>query len=89
MLSLYIGSVDYSHDALSSSIDSNTPNGRACISITLMDDDILENEETFTAVLSSTNGQVGDDNMVTVTINDNDGKIIIYSYNNVTIASYS
>ena len=46
------------------------------VPVTIMDDDILENPETFSAVLTSGDSSVLlDPDVATVTINDNDSEI--------------
>ncbi len=77
-LTLYIGSTDYSFDSLSTIIDSSNRDSQACITVKLENDDILEDRETFTAVLTSSNAQVNaDGDSIEITIDDNDGKFIL------------
>ena len=47
-----------------------------CIMINLLDDDIYEGDETFTATISSVSpgGTIGTQDTTTITIVDNDGK---------------
>ena len=47
-----------------------------CITITLLDDDIYEGDETFTATISSVSpgGTIGTQDTTTITIVDNDSK---------------
>lgn len=91
-LILTSGNEDYSVVAggdLTTTIDSTTTDGRACVSVSLLDDNILENAETFIAVLSSKNAQVSEDNQIEITINDDNGKNLRKSCMQANMYSYT
>ncbi len=70
---------DYSAEPVSlqgviSSADGNSP---VCVTVSIVDDDILEEDnEMFSARLTSTNAGVGWMNSIDVSITDNDGSTI-------------
>ena len=52
------------------------PTSRACVTVSLVDDDLLElNGERFQAHLQSENTGVGGSRLINVSINDNDGNL--------------
>ena len=52
-----------------------------CMGVTIMDDDALEAEETFSVTLTEQDDDVDvENNMTKVTITDNDGKLRIITY---------
>ncbi len=56
-------------------------NDTECMNVTIMDDDALEAEETFSVTLTEQDDDVDvENNMTKVTITDNDGKLRIITY---------
>ena len=63
-----------------------------CIDITITDDDTLEGDETFTVTLTVTNPPSGvmlDNDMVEITITDNDCKCILACHNLIILAEHA
>ena len=56
----------------------------ACVSVTIIDDNLIETTEQFQLRLNMTESVSGDENSVLVNIEDNDGKFvchfIVHSY---------
>ena len=70
---------DYRH--ISESLDFGVGEVQACIDITIIDDDILEPVEQFTVELETYSDfvDIGNRNIATVNIFDNDSKQTMYS----------
>lgn len=76
------GSSDYTFGSASTMfVAGSMIDNFVCISVSLVDDDILEEDgEMFSAILSSDNARVGSLTSTLVTINDNDGESHNYNY---------
>ncbi len=62
------------------------PTSRACVTVSLVDDDLLEfHGERFQARLQSENTGVGGSRLINVSIDDNDGNLYLHSVHLVLI----
>ena len=70
---VYTDTIDYLNDTINLTFMSGPPGQRQCIEISIIDDLILENEETFTVSLTADPGINISPAIATVTITDDDG----------------
>ena len=80
MFTVYLCSTDVSDYSAAGSLQTTIPAGSvvgpssdACVNVSLVDDDILEATELFSAILRSANAQVGSTYSIDVEIEDQDG----------------
>ena len=84
MFTVHLRSTDASDYSAMGSLQTTIPAGSvvgpssdACVNVSLVDDDILETTESFSAILRSANAQVGTSYSIDVEIEDQDGKCIV------------